>query len=114
MDGAAADADRRCPDRPVLAPGWATAPPISLTWEYPQSAGSSTGAAAIRRRLDFLKGSHILADTPRWPSVAASSAGLPLGGMWAMARSASAVIVRAGLTPTLAGTAAPSQTSRFW
>ncbi len=57
---------------------------------------------------------HVLADTPCRPSLAASSAGLPLGGMWVMARSASAVIVRAGLTPTLAGMAAPSQTSRFW
>ena len=36
-----------------------------------------------------------------------------LGGICAIACSARAVIVRLGLTPTLAGTAAPSQTSRF-
>src|ERR1035437_8241488 len=61
MDGAAADADRRWPDRPVLAPGWAIAPPISLTWEYPQSAGSSTGAAAIPSTTGFpQRQSHIV------------------------------------------------------
>ncbi len=41
-------------------------------------------------------------------SLAAAAAGTKL-----IARSASAVIVRLGLTPTLAGTTDPSQTSRF-
>lgn len=37
-----------------------------------------------------------------------------IAGTAAIARSAIAVIVRLGFTPGLAGTAAPSQTSRFW
>ncbi len=41
------------------------------------------------------------------------SPGRPAAGMWLMACSARAVIVRDGLTPTLAGIAEPSQTSRF-
>ena len=37
----------------------------------------------------------------------------PAGGISVIARSAIAVIVRLGFTPMFAGTAAPSQTSRF-
>ena len=48
----------------------------------------------------------------------AGSAALPVAaaaasGTKLIARSASAVIVRLGLTPTFAGTTEPSQTSRF-
>jgi hypothetical protein len=49
------------------------------------------------------------------PAVAGSEATAtpPAGGMRLIACSASAVIVRLGLTPTFAGTAAPSHTSKF-
>jgi hypothetical protein len=39
-------------------------------------------------------------------------AGSPMAGTWLIACSASAVIVSDGLTPTFAGIAEPSQTSR--
>lgn len=50
--------------------------------------------------------------TQREASVSGSSCAAA-AGMWLIACSASAVIVRLGLTPTLAGIAEPSQTSRF-
>ena len=49
---------------------------------------------------------------PGVPTVAARVASV-FPGIWVIARSASAVIVRLGLAPTFAGIAAPSQTSRF-
>ena len=50
--------------------------------------------------------------TGEWVSAAGRTAAAPAGGVSAIARSANAVIVRLVLTPTLAGTAAQSQTGR--
>ena len=58
-------------------------------------------SAAIAMRADQVSpGPHSSDDRPRW-------------GTWAIVCSASAVIVRLGFTPGLAGSAEPSVISRF-
>ena len=75
---------------------------VDLTVESmsPENAGATSTALRLRLRRDSAASAR---EAPR----------RGVGGIAAIACSASAVIVRLGLTPGLAGIAEPSQTSRF-
>lgn len=78
--------------------------------------------AGIYVRISHAAGRRLLGDGGRYEAAIALSAGAAAApspvadataGTWLIACSANAVIVSDGFTPTLAGTAEPSHTSRF-
>ena len=106
-------ADLRRPDRRCSAPTSGSTPTTSSTRTNVPNTSTPSGTSSTGTTWRSASRRKRYADAGCAASERRGSASPPLGGISLIACSARAVMVRLGLTPTLAGTAAPSQTSRF-